>query len=54
VLLFGALRGHSIVAPDETTLTSIALWAVITVLVLGWVRLGSRGASRAPLARMAV
>ena len=54
LLLLGALRGHSIVAPDETTLTSIALWAVVTVLVLGWISLRSRGASRAPLARMAV
>jgi hypothetical protein len=54
LLLLGALRGHSIVAPDETTLTSIALWAVVTVLVLGWISLSSRGASRAPLARMAV
>jgi hypothetical protein len=54
LLLWGALRGQSVVAPDATALTSIALWAVVTVLAFGWISLGSRGASRAPLARMAV
>ena len=54
LLLWGALRGQSVVAPDATALTSIALWAVVTVLVFGWISLGSRGASRALLARMAV
>ena len=54
LLLWGALRGQSVVAPDATALTSMALWAVVTVLTFGWISLGSRGASRAPLARMAV
>jgi hypothetical protein len=44
LLLWEALRGHSIVAPDATALTSIAIWTVVTVVVLGWISLGSRGA----------
>jgi hypothetical protein len=37
VLLIGeALRGQSIVAPDTTALTSLAIWALGTGLVLGW------------------
>ena len=53
LLLWGALRGQSVVAPDATALASIGLWAVVTVLVLGWIGVGSRGASRATLARIA-
>jgi hypothetical protein len=45
LLLWEALRGQSIVAPDATALASIAIWAVATTLVLGWIALGSRGAS---------
>ena len=47
LLLWEALRGQSIVAPDAMALASIAIWAVVTVLVLGWIGLGSRGASHA-------
>ena len=44
LLLWEALRGQSVVAPDAMALASIAIWAVVTVLVLGWIGLGSRGA----------
>jgi hypothetical protein len=46
LLLWGALRGQSMVAPDARALASIAIWAVITTLVLGWIGFGSRRASR--------
>ena len=46
VLLWEALRGRSVVAPDATALASIAIWAVLTVLLFGWIALGSREASR--------
>lgn len=53
LLLWGALRGHSVVGPDATALASIGLWAVCTVLVLGWISVGSRRTSRAALAGIA-
>ncbi len=53
LLLWGALRGQSVVAPDATALASIGLWAVLTVLVLGWISVGSRRTSRAALAGIA-
>ena len=46
VLLWEALRGQSVVAPDATALASIATWAAVTVLALGWIGFGSRGTSR--------
>jgi len=46
VLLWGALRGQSLVAPDAAALGSILIWAVVTILVLGWIAVGSRRASR--------
>jgi len=54
LLLWEALRGQSVVSPDATALAAIAIWAVVTVLVLGWIGLGSRGASRNGLDRIAV
>ena len=54
LLLWEALRGQSVVSPDATALASIAIWAVATVLVLGWIGLGSSGASSDGLDRMAV
>jgi hypothetical protein len=42
VLLWEALRGHSVVAPDAAALASIAIWAVATMLVLGWIGIASR------------
>ena len=44
VLLAGALRGQSLVAPDAAALGSILIWAVATTLVLGWIAVGSRRA----------
>jgi hypothetical protein len=46
VLLWQALRGHSIAAPDALTAGMLAAWAVGTLLVLGWIAYGSRHASR--------
>ena len=31
LLLWQALRGQSVTAPDATTLTALAMWAVLTV-----------------------
>jgi hypothetical protein len=53
VLLWEALRGQSVVAPGAAALASIAIWAVLSLLVLGWIGRGSRGASRDGLERMA-
>jgi hypothetical protein len=53
LLLWGALRGQGVVAPDATPLASIGLWALLTVLVLGWISVGSRRTSRAALAGIA-
>jgi hypothetical protein len=53
LLLWGALRGQSVVAPDTMALASIAIWAVITALALGWIGLGSRASSRDGLGRTA-
>ena len=44
LLLWEALRGQSFVAPDAMALTSLAIWAAVTMLVLGWIGFGSRGA----------
>jgi hypothetical protein len=47
LLLSEALRGRSLVAaPDAPALASIALWVAVTVLALGWIGFGARGASR--------
>jgi len=44
LLLWQALGGQSVVAPDAAALASIVIWAVVTTLGLGWISLGSRGA----------
>jgi hypothetical protein len=54
LLLWEALRGQSIVAPDPMAVTSIAIWAGTTMLVIGWIVLGSRSPSRDGLNRTAV
>jgi hypothetical protein len=54
LLLLQALRGQSLVAPDATALVSIAAWALATVLVFGWIALGSRRTSRDGLDWMVV
>jgi len=51
LLLWQALRGQSLVAPEGVTLVSIAIWAILTALALGWVGLGSRGDPRGGLDR---
>ena len=51
VLLVEALRGQSVVAPDATALASIAIWAVGTVAVVGWISLRSREVSGDGLCR---
>jgi hypothetical protein len=53
LLLWGALRGQSVVAPDATALASIGLWAVCTILVLGWISARSGRTSRAALVGIA-
>jgi hypothetical protein len=52
ILLWEALRGQSVVAPDTMALVSIAIWAVATVIALAWIGLGSSGAPRDDLDRM--
>jgi hypothetical protein len=42
LLLWEAMRGQSVVAPDATALASIAIWTVGTALVVGWIGLRSR------------
>jgi hypothetical protein len=54
LLLWQALRGQSVVAPDAMAMASIAIWMVGTALVLGWIVLSSRGASRDSLDRVTV
>jgi hypothetical protein len=54
LLLWQALRGTSVVAPDATALASIAIWALVTLLGLGWIVLGARESSRDGWNRMAV
>jgi len=54
LLLWGALRGTSVVAPDGIALVSITIWAAVTVLVIGWIGIGSRKTSRDGLNRMAI
>ncbi len=53
LLLWAALRGQSIVAPDATALVSLAIWALVSVLALGWIGFGSGGASPDGFDRMA-
>jgi hypothetical protein len=54
LLLWGAVRGQSLVAPDAAALASIVSWAVITMLVLAWIGVGSRRGSRDGLDWMAL
>jgi hypothetical protein len=53
LLLWAALRGQSIVAPDATALASLAIWALVTVLALGWIGFGPGGATPDGFDRMA-
>lgn len=47
LLLWEALRGQSIVAPDPVMLASLAGWGLLSALALGWVGLHSRNDKRA-------
>ena len=40
VLLWQALRGQSVVAPDGAILGGLAAWALATIIALGWIALG--------------
>jgi hypothetical protein len=53
LLLWEALRGQSVVAPDPTALASIGMWALLTVLAFGWIAVRSRSASDDGLRRVA-
>ena len=46
LLLWEALRGESVASPDTTSVVAVAIWAALAVIVLGWVILRARGASR--------
>jgi hypothetical protein len=54
LLLWEALRGKSVVAPDATGLASIAIWVTATVLVFGWICFGARGTAHNGLDRMTI
>jgi hypothetical protein len=54
LLLWQALRGQSVIAPDATALAATAIWALVTVVALGWIALAAREAPRDGLNRMAV
>ena len=42
LLLSGALRGQSVVAPDAAALAALAIWAAATTSVLAWIAVGTR------------
>ena len=46
LLLWQALRGQSLVAPDAAALAALVIWAVATMVVLAWIVAGSRSVSR--------
>ncbi len=46
LLLWGALRGQSVVSPDAAMFASLAIWAVATALAAGWIGAGTPRASR--------
>jgi hypothetical protein len=44
LLLWEALRGSSVIAPDATSLAALAIWVGITALALSWAILHRRNA----------
>jgi len=42
LLLSGALRGQSVIAPAAGALASLAIWAAATTIVLAWIAVSSR------------
>lgn len=53
LLLWEALNERSFVATDATSLASIATWAALTALALGWIAFSSRGDGRDGMRRIA-
>ena len=53
LLLWQALRGQSIVPAGAMALAPIAIWALVSLLALGWIVMTSRNASRDRADRMA-
>jgi hypothetical protein len=43
VLLWSALRGLSVIAPDALTVTALGLWAAATVSAFAWIGYGAQG-----------
>ena len=54
LLLWQALRGQSIVAPDAAIVGGLVAWALATIIALGWIGLSPRGTSQASMNRMVV
>jgi hypothetical protein len=48
LLLWQALRGDSVVAPDGAALTSLAIWAALTAFTVGWIGIRARSHTRVP------
>ena len=42
LLLWQALRGQSVVAPDALAVTSFGIWGALTLLASGWIARSSR------------
>ena len=53
ILLWEALRGRSVVAPDAVAVASLTVWVSVTALTLGWISVRSRGALPVEPDRMA-
>jgi len=53
LLLWQALRGQSITAPDATALGALMTWALASLLVASWLSLRARASSRTGLERTA-
>ena len=45
LLLWQAMRGQSLVAPDAAAFAAIGIWAVVTALSLCWIGVRSRRAA---------
>jgi hypothetical protein len=54
LLLWQALRGRSLVAPDATAIASFSIWAVLTLVVVGVIVAGSRRAPHDPAMEVTV
>ena len=54
LLLWQALSGQSIVAPDAAIVGGLVAWALATIIALGWIGLSPRGTSHASMNRMVV